>query len=85
MQKEGYEHKQGKYLSFMNPKSGKFMRTKTMGFNYLESSIKYRIENKSYSPIKTSIINRKWIDKSQEKFKNNKDFKDGQLSKILIT
>ncbi|PFX43661.1 relaxase [Bacillus toyonensis] len=72
MQKEGYEHKQGKYLSFINPKSGKFMRTKTMGFNYLESSIKYRIENKGYSPIKTSIINRKWIDKSQEKFKNNK-------------
>ncbi|PFA84306.1 relaxase/mobilization nuclease domain-containing protein [Bacillus cereus] len=72
MQKEGFEHKQGKYLSFMNPKSGKFMRTKTMGFNYLESSIKYRIENKGYSPIKTSIINRKWIDKSQEKFKNNK-------------
>ncbi|MBG9512463.1 relaxase [Bacillus thuringiensis] len=72
MRKEGYEHKQGKYLSFMNPKSGKFMRTKTMGFNYLESSIKYRIENKGYAPIKTSIINRKWIDKSQEKFKNNK-------------
>ncbi|MEK4774793.1 relaxase/mobilization nuclease domain-containing protein [Bacillus sp. FSL M8-0139] len=72
MQKEGYEHKQGKYLSFMNPKSGKFMRTKTMGFNYLESSIKYRIENKGYAPIKTSIINRKWIDKSQAKFKNNK-------------
>lgn len=72
MQKEGYEYKQGKYLSFMNPKSGKFMRTKTMGFNYLESSIKYRIENKGYAPIKTSIINRKWIDKSQEKFKNNK-------------
>ncbi|MEK4581760.1 relaxase/mobilization nuclease domain-containing protein [Bacillus sp. FSL R12-0074] len=72
MQKEGYEHKQGKYLSFKNPRSGKFMRTKTMGFNYLESSIKYRIENKGYSPINTSIINRQWIDKSQEKFKNNK-------------
>ncbi|PEI44661.1 relaxase/mobilization nuclease domain-containing protein [Bacillus pseudomycoides] len=72
MKKEGYEHKQGKYLSFKNPKSGKFMRTKTMGFNYLESSIKFRIENKGYSPIKTSIINRQWIDKSQEKFKNNK-------------
>ncbi|PFN28055.1 relaxase/mobilization nuclease domain-containing protein [Bacillus cereus] len=72
MQKEGYEHKQGKYLSFKNPKSGKFMRTKTMGFNYFESSIKYRIENKGYSPINTSIINRQWIDKKQEKFKNNK-------------
>lgn len=72
MQREGYEHKQGKYLSFKNSKSGKFMRTKTMGFNYLESSIKYIMENKDYSPIKTSIINRQWIDKSQEKFKNNK-------------
>ncbi|PEI94091.1 relaxase [Bacillus pseudomycoides] len=72
MNKEGYEHKQGKYLSFKNPKSGKFMRTKTMGVNYLESSIKYRIQNKGYSPIKTSIMNRQWIDKSQEKFKNNK-------------
>ncbi|MCU4959818.1 relaxase/mobilization nuclease domain-containing protein [Bacillus cereus] len=61
MRKEGYEHKQGKYLSFMNPKSGKLMRTKTMGFNYLESSIKYRIGNKGYSPIKTNIINRQWI------------------------
>ncbi|MED3269726.1 MULTISPECIES: relaxase/mobilization nuclease domain-containing protein [Bacillus] len=72
MQKEGYEHKQGKYLSFKNPKSEKFMRTKTMGFNYLESSIKFRIENKGYSPIQTSIMNRQWIDKSQEKLKNNK-------------
>ncbi|QWI78498.1 relaxase/mobilization nuclease domain-containing protein (plasmid) [Bacillus mycoides] len=72
MQKEGYEHKQGKYLSFKNPKSGKCMRTKTMGFNYLESSIRFRIENKGYSPIQTSIINRQWIDKSQEQFKNNK-------------
>ncbi|WP_254490186.1 relaxase/mobilization nuclease domain-containing protein [Bacillus thuringiensis] len=72
MQKEGYEHKQRKYLSFKNSKSGKFMRTKTMGFNYLESSIRFRIENKGYSPIQTSIINRQWIDKSQEQFKNNK-------------
>ncbi|WP_433775430.1 relaxase/mobilization nuclease domain-containing protein [Bacillus wiedmannii] len=72
MQKEGYEHKQGKYLSFKNPKSGKFMRTKTIGFNYLEPSIKYRIENKDYSPINTNVISRQWIDKSQEKFKNNK-------------
>ena len=69
----------------MNPKSGKFMRTKTMGFNYLESSIKYRIENKGYAPIKTSIINRKWIDKSQESLKIIRGFKGGLLSKILIT
>ncbi|MCQ6288775.1 relaxase/mobilization nuclease domain-containing protein [Bacillus cereus] len=72
MQQEGYEHKQGKYLSFLNPKSGKFMRTKTLGFHYLASSIRFRIENKDYSPIQTSIMNRHWIDKSHEKFKENK-------------
>ncbi|PEP84901.1 relaxase/mobilization nuclease domain-containing protein [Bacillus toyonensis] len=72
MQKEGYEHKKGKYLSFQHPTSGKFMRTKTMGFHYLESSIKYRIENKEYTPIKLNIHNREWIDTSQEKFQHNK-------------
>lgn len=72
MEKQGYESKQGKYLSFKNPKSNKFMRTKTLGINYLESSIKYRIENKEFVPIKQSIIDKQWIDKSQEKFKNNK-------------
>lgn len=72
MDQQGYESKQGKYLSFKNPKSDKFMRTKTLGINYLESSIKYRIENKEYVPIKQSIIDKQWIDKSQAKFKNNR-------------
>ncbi|MFJ7954177.1 relaxase/mobilization nuclease domain-containing protein [Lysinibacillus sp. NPDC096418] len=72
MGKQGYESKIGKYLSFKNPKSNKFMRTKTLGLNYLESSIKYRIENKDFVPIKQSIIDKQWIDKSQDKFKNNR-------------
>ncbi|MED4455642.1 relaxase/mobilization nuclease domain-containing protein [Metabacillus fastidiosus] len=72
MDQQGYEGKQGKYLAFKNPKSNKFMRTKTLGINYLESSIKYRIENKAFAPIKQSIIDKEWIDKSQDKFKNNK-------------
>lgn len=72
MKSQGYEYKQGKYLSFKNPKSNKFMRMKTLGMNYFESSIKYRIENKGYIPIKQKIIDKQWIDKSQAKFKNNK-------------
>lgn len=72
MDQQGYESKQGKYLSFKNPKSDKFMRTKTLGINYLESSIKYRIENKEFVPVKQSVIDKQWIDKSQAKFKNNK-------------
>lgn len=72
MKADGYEHKQGKYLAFENANSKKFMRTKTLGMNYLESSIKYRIEHKDYQPLKVDIVNKKWIDKSQEKFKNNK-------------
>ena len=72
MEKQGYEYKQGKYLSFKNPKSNKFIRTKTLGMNYFESSIKYRIENKDFVPIKQNVIDKQWIDKSQEKFKNNR-------------
>lgn len=72
MQEQGYEHKQGKYLSFKNPKSGKYMRTKSLGMNYLEQSLKYRIENKDYVPLKLDIIDKQWIDKSQDKFKDNK-------------
>ena len=64
--------KKSKYLAFENPKSKKFMRTKSLGMNYLKSSIKYRITNKEYQPLKVDIINKKWIDKTQDKFKHNK-------------
>lgn len=72
MEDKGYEYKQGKYLSFKSPKGKRFIRTKTLGFNYLENSIKHRIENKDYVPFKPNVINREWIDKNQEKFKENK-------------
>jgi len=72
MNKQGYECKMGKYLSFKNPRSNKFMRTKNLGMNYFESSIKYRIANKDYTPVKQAFIDKRWIDKSQAKFKNNK-------------
>ena len=72
MAEQGYENKKGKHLAFKNPDSGKYIRTKTIGINYLESSIKYRIENKDFVPIKKNIIDKQWIDKSQEKFKNNR-------------
>lgn len=72
MKEDGYESKQGKYLAFQNPKSDKFMRTKTLGVNYFENSIKFRIENKDYPIIKPNLIEKEWIDKTADKFKNNK-------------
>ena len=72
MKAQGYECKQGKHLAFLNPKSNKYMRTKNLGMNYLESSIKYRIENKDYVPVKRNVIDKQWIDKKQQKFKSNK-------------
>lgn len=72
MNKQGYENKMGKYLAFKNPVSNKYMRTKTLGMNYFEASLKYRIENKNFIPIKQNVIDKQWIDKSQAKFKNNK-------------
>jgi hypothetical protein len=72
MKQKGYEYKQGKYLSFKHPNSKKFIRTKTLGINYTERSIIFRINHKDYVPLKPNIINREWIDKTQDKFKNNK-------------
>jgi hypothetical protein len=69
---QDYLPKQGKYLSFRNPSSNKYMRTKTLGFNYLESSIIFRIQNKEYEPIKKHVIDKNWIDKTQEIYKKNK-------------
>ncbi|RYK14689.1 relaxase/mobilization nuclease domain-containing protein [Enterococcus faecium] len=72
MDQQGYSYKEGKHLAFLNQKSNRYMRTKTLGFNYLESSIKYRISHKEYVPIKRNIIDKQWIDRNDKKFKNNK-------------
>src|SRR5699024_4703284 len=71
MTDKGYEVKQGKHLAFKSPTGKRFMRARTLGFNYLENSIKHRIENKDYIPFKPKIITREWIDTSQDKFKDN--------------
>lgn len=75
MKDKGYVYKTGKYLSFKHPKAKKFIRTKTLGINYSERSIRYRINHKDFVPIKLKIINREWIDKTQERFKTNKGLK----------
>lgn len=72
MDQQGYSYKEGKHLAFLNEKSNRYMRTKTLGFNYLESSIKYRINHKEYVPLKKNIIDKQWIDRTDKKFKNNK-------------
>lgn len=80
---KGYEIKQGKNLAIKSPSGKRFMRTKTLGFNYLENSIKHRIENKDYVPLHTKIVSREWIDKDQDKFKHNKGLRNwGSLQNI---
>ena len=72
MENIGFKSKQGKHLSFKNEDRNYFMRTKTLGMNYTENSIKYRIENKDFEIHKFKyILETEKIDKSQEKFKNN--------------
>ena len=72
MNKDGYASKDGKYLSFQIPEKNQSVRTKSLGFNYFKESIKYRIEHKEYEPLKVNVINRKWINKKEQKFKENK-------------
>lgn len=72
MKASGYEYKMGKHLAFESPTTKRFIRTKTLGIDYVESSIKYRIEHKAYQPLKVNIFKKQWIDKTQEKFKQSK-------------
>lgn len=72
MESKGYDIKQGKHLAIKSPRAKRHIRTKSLGFNYLENSIKHRIKNKDYIAFKPKIITREWIDKNQTKFKNSK-------------
>lgn len=72
MEALNFKSKQGKHLAFLNEKTNRFMRTKTLGINYTENSIKYRIENKGFKIYKFDYtIKKQAIDLSQDKFKNN--------------
>ena len=65
----GFEPKQGKYLAFLNQKSGRYMRTKTLGMNYTENSIKYRIKHNDFEIYKFKYtVKTREIDKSEEKY-----------------
>jgi|AKZA01.1.fsa_nt_gi Relaxase/Mobilisation nuclease domain. len=72
MEMAGYPFKKGMYLSFLNKSSNKFMRSRTLGFNYTENSIKYRIENKEFNIEKIPyLLKKQWIDKREEKYQLN--------------
>lgn len=72
METLGFKSKEGRHLAFLNNKNNKFMRTKTLGMNYTENSIKYRIENKDFEINKFKYtVQTQAIDKSQDKFRNN--------------
>lgn len=72
MEEEGYNFKENKYLSFKNSSMKKFVRTKSLGIHYSINSIKYRIENKEFAPLKINIIEKQWVDKTEDKFIENK-------------
>lgn len=73
IQAKGYEIKDGMYLSIQNKKTSKFMRTQTLGINYTKNSMKYRIDNKDFKPVKNPYtIKNKEIDKNQSKYRDNK-------------
>lgn len=72
MKASGYEYKEGKYLAFLNTKSNKYMRSKTLGFHYTENSIRYRIEHKDYQIHKLEyLLKKQWIDKSAQKYQES--------------
>ncbi len=72
---QGFEIKQGKYLSFKHKDGERFTRTKTIGEDYTEERIRERIKTKE--PVKQSQQQqspsiRKLLDLSQDKFQNSK-------------
>lgn len=85
MEELGFQNKQGKHLAFLNQKTNRFMRTKTLGLNYSENSIKYRIENKDFEihNFKYTVQTKK-IDKSEDKFKNNKGLRKWATKQNII-
>lgn len=85
MEELGFQNKQGKHLAFLDKKTNRFMRTKTLGLNYSENSIKYRIDNKDFEihNFKYTIQTKK-IDKSENKFKENKGLRKWATKQNII-
>lgn len=68
---QGYEIKQGKYLSFKHKDGERFTRAKTIGEDYTEERIRERIKPKEPANLRKPSI-RKLLDLSQDKFQNSK-------------
>lgn len=68
---QGYEIKQGKYLSFKHKDGERFTRAKTIGEDYTEERIKERIKTKEPAKQQQPSV-RKLLDLSQNKFQNSK-------------
>ncbi|MFI3238623.1 MAG: relaxase/mobilization nuclease domain-containing protein [Lachnospiraceae bacterium] len=67
MKLQGYEVKQGKYLSFKHTNTERFTRTQTLGDAYSISNIKSKIDGR---PIKTTL--KKLHNLNDDKFQNSK-------------
>lgn len=68
---QGYEIKQGKYLSFKHKDGERFTRAKTIGDDYTEERIKERIKTKEPAKQKQPSV-RQLYDLSANKFQNSK-------------
>lgn len=85
MEELGFKNKQGKHLAFLNEKTNRFMRTKTLGMNYSDNSIKYRIDNKDFEihNFKYTVKTKK-IDKSENKYRENKGLRKWASKQNII-
>ena len=66
------EIKYGQYLSFKQKGQERFTRGRSLGLDYTEESIKFRIENK-HIKIEKKIYRKELIDKSQAKFQGKEN------------
>ena len=70
MQTQGYEIKQGKYISFKHADGQRFTRAKTIGDAYSEENIKLRLQGK-FKPTKEKASLEKLHDLSKNKFQKS--------------
>lgn len=72
MHHNGIEVKRGRHIAFKMPHAEKYIRGKTIGIDYTEESINYRINHPEFEPIKIPfVLKTKWIDKNSEEIKNS--------------
>lgn len=72
LMEQNCEIKYGQYLSFKQKGQERFTRGRSLGLDYTEESIKFRIENK-HIKIEKKIYRKELIDKSQAKFQGKEN------------